>query len=100
MEVVIDHGFGFETRYAHLSKILVSPGQRVKRWQPIGEVGETGRATGGCLFFTFVGVVILPFLFGWLQRATGSYAACFAAAAVVCAAVGALLLLGGRRGRV
>jgi hypothetical protein len=40
--------------------------------------------------------VILPFLFGWLQRATGSYAACFGVAAVVCSAVGALLLLGGR----
>jgi fucose permease len=62
----------------------------------LAPVGETGRATGGCLFFTFVGVVILPFLFGWLQRATGSYAACFAVAAVVCSAVGALLLLGGR----
>jgi len=62
----------------------------------LAPAGEAGRATGGCLFFTFVGVVILPFLFGWLQRATGSYAACFAVAAVVCAAVGALLLLGGR----
>jgi murein DD-endopeptidase MepM/ murein hydrolase activator NlpD len=51
MEVVVDHGFGFETRYAHLSKILVSPGQRVKRWQPIGEVGETGRATGPHLHY-------------------------------------------------
>lgn len=46
MEIVIDHGYGFETRYAHLSKIQVKKGQRVKRWQPIGEVGDTGRATG------------------------------------------------------
>ncbi len=59
--------------------------------------GEAGRATGGCLFFTFVGVVILPFLFGWLQRATGSYSVCFAVAAAVCAAVGVLLLMGMRR---
>lgn len=51
MEVVVDHGFGFETRYAHLSKILVSPGQRVKRWQAVGEVGETGRATGPHLHY-------------------------------------------------
>jgi murein DD-endopeptidase MepM/ murein hydrolase activator NlpD len=50
MEVVIDHGFGFETRYAHLSKILVSPGQRVKRWQPVGEVGETGRPVNPSFF--------------------------------------------------
>ena len=49
--------------------------------------GEAGRATGGCLFFTFVGVVVLPFLFGWLQRSTGSYAMCFLAAAVVSAVV-------------
>jgi MFS family permease len=53
--------------------------------------GEAGRATGGCLFFTFVGVVVLPFLFGWLQRASGSYALCFAVAAAVCATVAALL---------
>jgi nitrate/nitrite transporter NarK len=59
--------------------------------------GEAARATGGCLFFTFVGVVVLPFLFGWLQRATGSYAACFIAAAIVCGAVGAVLTWSGRR---
>jgi MFS family permease len=62
--------------------------------------GEAGRATGGCLFFTFVGVVVLPLLFGWLQRASGSYARCFALAALICAAVAVLLFWGGRRGRV
>jgi MFS family permease len=55
--------------------------------------GRAGQATGGCLFFTFVGVVVIPFLFGWLQRVTGSYAACFAAAGVVCIAVALLLAL-------
>lgn len=54
MEIVIDHGFGFETRYAHLSNILVREGQRVKRWQPIGEVGDTGRATGCHLHYEVV----------------------------------------------
>jgi MFS family permease len=61
--------------------------------------GEAGRATGGCLFFTYVGVVILPFLFGWLQRVSGSYAVCFVVAAIVCAAV-ALLLAWGPRTRM
>jgi len=59
--------------------------------------GEAGRATGGCLFFTFVGVVVLPFLFGWLQRSTGSYAMCFLAAAVVSTVVASVLALSGRR---
>ncbi len=58
--------------------------------------GQAGLATGGCLFFTFVGVVVCPPLFGWAQRASGSYALSFAAAAAVCGAV-ALWLFAGRR---
>ena len=50
-EIVIDHGYGFKTRYAHLSKIYVRPGQKVKRWEPIGEVGDTGRASGPHLHY-------------------------------------------------
>lgn len=44
--VVVDHGFGFVTRYAHNSELLVSPGDRVRRGQPIARVGSTGRSTG------------------------------------------------------
>lgn len=44
--VTIDHGFGYETRYAHMSKILVRKGQQVKRGHVIGEVGNTGLSTG------------------------------------------------------
>jgi murein DD-endopeptidase MepM/ murein hydrolase activator NlpD len=44
--LVIDHGFGVNSVYAHLSKILVKDGQSVARGQPVGEIGATGRATG------------------------------------------------------
>ncbi len=49
--VEISHGNGMLTRYAHLSKILVKPGQTVKRWQRIGSVGSTGRSTGAHLHY-------------------------------------------------
>lgn len=42
--IVIRHGFGYETLYAHLSKYKVRPGQRVKRGDVIGLVGSTGRS--------------------------------------------------------
>jgi murein DD-endopeptidase MepM/ murein hydrolase activator NlpD len=44
--VVIDHGFGYQTRYGHCSKMLVKPGQKVVRGQEIALVGQTGDATG------------------------------------------------------
>ncbi len=40
--VLIDHGFTYETFYAHLNRVLVKEGQRVKRGDVIGEVGNTG----------------------------------------------------------
>ncbi len=44
--VVVDHGFGLETKYGHLSSFTVKPGQDVKRGDIIGRLGATGRATG------------------------------------------------------
>lgn len=47
----IDHGYNYITRYAHLSKILVPAGKKVKRGELIGLVGSTGKSTGPHLHY-------------------------------------------------
>lgn len=49
--IKIDHGFGYVTWYAHLSKIRVRAGQKVMRGEVIGEVGNTGKSTGPHLHY-------------------------------------------------
>ena len=44
--VEIDHGYGFRTRYGHLSAWTVQVGQRVVKGTPVGKLGSTGRSTG------------------------------------------------------
>ena len=49
--LILSHPFGFSTAYGHLSKILVRPGQYVRRGDPIAKVGNTGRSTGPHLHY-------------------------------------------------
>lgn len=49
--VLIDHGRGWRTRYAHLKRIRVSTGERVARGEVIGTVGRSGRASGPHLHY-------------------------------------------------
>jgi len=49
--IVVDHGYGMKTRYAHLASIAVNAGDVVKRGQTIGKLGSTGRSTGPHLHY-------------------------------------------------
>jgi murein DD-endopeptidase MepM/ murein hydrolase activator NlpD len=53
-EILIDHGYGYVTRYAHLSEFNVRPGQKVKRGECIGYVGSTGKSTAPHLHYEVI----------------------------------------------
>ena len=52
IHVKLDHGYGYETRYAHLSKVKVDPGEVVDRSDVVGLLGNTGRSTGPHLHYS------------------------------------------------
>lgn len=76
-EIIIDHGFGYKTRYAHLSRIDVAKGMKVLRGDQIGAVGKTGKATGPHLHYEILyrGNAINPYSYMNLDMTVEEYIA-------------------------
>ncbi len=61
--VLIRHGYGYRTRYAHLDEVSVVEGERLRAGQQIGRIGKTGRVTGAHLHYEVLkdGEAVDPF---------------------------------------
>ena len=73
--IVVEHGFGYVTRYAHLNKIKVKVGQEVVRGEVIGEVGSTGKSTGPHLHYEVhvKGQVVNPVNYYFMDLSADDY---------------------------
>lgn len=76
-EIVVNHGFGYKTRYAHLSRVDVAPGIVVRRGDQIGAVGSTGKATGPHLHYEVIykGNAVNPYGYMDLSMSVEEYKA-------------------------
>ena len=73
--IVVSHGFGYETWYAHLNKYYVRVGQKVVRGEVIGEVGNTGKSTGPHLHYEvhLKGKVVNPVNYYFMDLSAEEY---------------------------
>lgn len=73
--IVIDHGFGYQSLYGHCSRIIVTPGQKVKRGQVIGYVGSSGLSVGPHVHYEVIknGVKIDPINFFYNDLSPADY---------------------------
>ena len=77
LHIVLDHGFGYQTLYAHMSRMAVTPGTKVKRGQIIGYVGNTGVSSGPHLHYEVIknGQKVNPAYYFYNDLSPDQYAA-------------------------